>query len=237
MCIRDSDLLAQDGSIYVHCDWRVSSFIRLILDELFGSVNLQEEIIWRRSRSKLKATSTRLLTVNDYIFHYSKIDAKKIYNLIYWPYSEEYKARFNLKDENGLYYWAPIGTFSQERLEKLKAVGRVRETPGRMPRIKNYLHEGKGVPPDNVWIDIDAVNSQALQDTGYATQKPEALLERVISASSNEGDLIADFFAGSGTMAAVAEKLGRKWIATDLGKFAIHTTRKRLIGDVYKRQG
>ncbi len=96
--------------------------------------------------------------------------------------------------------------------------------------MKNYLWEGKGVIVDNIWTDISPVNSQAQQDTGYATQKPEALLERIIKASSNEGDLIADFFCGSGTLPAVAEKLGRKWIATDLGKFAIHTTRKRLLG-------
>ena len=96
--------------------------------------------------------------------------------------------------------------------------------------MKNYLHEGKGVIVDNIWTDIPPVNSQAYQDTGYATQKPEALLERIIKASSNEGDLVADFFCGSGTMAAVAENLGRKWICSDLGKFAIHTTRKRMIG-------
>jgi len=223
------DLLADDGSIYVHCDWRVNSYISLILEEVFGPQQFQEEIIWRRSRSKLKATSNKLLTVNDCIYHYAKNNDNKIYNLIYWPYSDEYKERFNLEDEHGLYYWAPIGTYSQERYDKLKALGRVRDVPGKMPRIKNYLHEGKGVPPDNVWIDIDAVNSQALQDTGYDTQKPEALLERIIKASSNEGDLIADFFSGSGTALAVAEKLGRKWIGSDLGKFAVHTTRKRMI--------
>lgn len=224
------DLLAEDGSIYVHCDWRVNAYMRNILDEIFGVGNFQEEIIWRRSRSKLKATSSKLLTVNDFILHYAKDDNNKIYNLIYWPYSEKYKERFNLEDGSGKYYWAPIGTYSQERLSRLKAMGRVRVIPGKMPRIKNYLHEGKGVPPDNVWVDIDAINSQALQDTGYATQKPEALLERIIKASSNQGDLVADFFCGSGTTAAVAEKLGRKWIAADLGKFAIHTTRKRMIG-------
>jgi len=224
------DLLAEDGSIYVHCDWRVSGLIRLVLDEIFGGGNLQEEIIWRRSRSKLKALSNKLLTVNDYIFHYAKNDDRKIYNTIYWPYSEEYKERFNLEDDSGLYYWAPIGTYSQTRYDELKKQGRLRHEPGRMPRIKNYLHEGKGVPPDNVWVDIDAVNSQALQDTGYSTQKPESLIERIITTASNEGDLVADFFAGSGTTAAVAEKLGRKWIVSDLGKFAIHTTRKRMIG-------
>jgi hypothetical protein len=96
--------------------------------------------------------------------------------------------------------------------------------------MKNYLHEGKGVIVDNIWTDISPVNSQAVEDTSYATQKPEGLIERIINASSKEGDLIADFFCGSGTTLAVAEKLGRKWIGSDLGKFAIHTTRKRMVG-------
>ena len=111
-------------------------------------------------------------------------------------------------------------------------MGRVRfpDNPSANPRIKHYLHEGKGVQPDNIWTDIIPINSQAKEATGYATQKPEVLLERIIEAASNEGDLVADFFCGSGTTAAVAEKLGRKWICTDLGKFAIHTTRKRMIG-------
>jgi adenine-specific DNA-methyltransferase len=99
-----------------------------------------------------------------------------------------------------------------------------------VPRYKRYLDEMSGVPVQDIWDDLNAINSQAKEAVGYATQKPEALLERIIKTSSNEGDLIADFFCGSGTTAAVAEKLGRKWIVSDLGKFAIHTTRKRLIG-------
>lgn len=223
------DLLAEDGSIYVHCDWRVSSYMRLILDEIFGKDNFQSEIVWRRSSSKLKALSNKLLIVNDYILHYTKDNSKKIYNTIYWPYSEEYKKRFTLKDERGYYYWAPLGTYSKERYERLKSEGMIKDIPGKMPRMKNYLGEGKGVPPDNVWVDIDAVNSQALEDTGYDTQKPERLIKRILETSSNKGDLVADFFCGSGTTLATAEKLGRKWIGSDLGKFGIHTTRKRMI--------
>ena len=104
------------------------------------------------------------------------------------------------------------------------------DNEGGMPRLKRFLDEQKGVPVQSLWDDIFAVNSQAKEDTNYATQKPETLLERIIKVSSNEGDLVADFFCGSGTTAAVAEKLERKWICTDLGKFAIHTTRKRMIG-------
>ena len=112
----------------------------------------------------------------------------------------------------------------------MKAENRLIVTSGGKYRYKIYLDEIEGVLVDTLWVDIPAVNSQALQGTGYATQKPEDLLERIIKASSKEGDLVADFFCGSGTTAAVAEKLGRKWIASDLGKFAIHTTRKRMIG-------
>ena len=106
----------------------------------------------------------------------------------------------------------------------------VQPSPGAVPRYKRYLDEMPGVPLQDLWLDVNPINSQAKESQGYSTQKPESLLERAIKLSSNEGDLVADFFCGSGTTAAVAEKLGRKWIATDLGKFGIHTTRKRLIG-------
>ena len=115
-------------------------------------------------------------------------------------------------------------------MNELFESGKIVTTGGKMPRMKLYLDEMPGIPATDLWNDISAVNSQAHEDTQYPTQKPEALLERVIKASSNPGDLVADFFCGSGTTAAVAEKLGRKWIASDLGKFGIHTTRKRLIG-------
>ena len=222
------DLLAEDGSIYVHCDWRVNHYLRSILEEIFGHFLCQ--IVWKRSSIR-KAASKKFLSVDDLILIYHKSN-QYIFNTVYLPYSEEYKKRFNQEDEHGKYYWIDIGTYSQERLEKLKAMGRVRfpDNPSANPRIKHYLHEGKGVQPDNIWTDIIPINSQAKEATGYATQKPEALLERIIEASSNEGDLVADFFCGSGTIAAVAEKLGRKWICTDLGKFAVHTTRKRMIG-------
>ena len=224
------EMLSEGGSIYVHLDWRVSYYVKIVLDEIFGKNNFVCDIVWNRSKSKLKATSNKWLTVDDRILMYGKSD-KRSFNIVYWPYTEEYKKRFNLHDETGDYYWAPIGTYSQERLQRLTAEGRVRLplTVGTMPRIKNYLHEGKGIPPDNLWVDIDAINSQANEDTGFDTQKPSRLLDRVIQASSPVEGLVADFFVGSGTTAAVAEKLGRRWIATDIGKPATMITRKRLI--------
>ncbi len=108
---------------------------------------------------------------------------------------------------------------------------------GGRPQLRRYLDEGKGVPVGSIWADISPVNSQAKEDTGYNTQKPEALLERIISASSNSGDLVADFFCGAGQHPPWPSELGRKWIATDFGKFAIHTTRKRLIGVQRENKG
>lgn len=123
-------------------------------------------------------------------------------------------------------YWR----YSRETMQRLLTEGRIiQPSEGAVPRYKRYLDEMPGVPAQDIWDDINAINSQAKEAEGYVTQKPEALLARVLKTSSDEGDLVADFFSGSGTAAAVAEKLGRKWIATDLGKFAVHTTRKRLI--------
>ena len=224
-----SNLLSPDGSIYVHCDWRVHAYLRVIMDEIFGKERFMCQIIWKRSSIR-KAASRKWLSVDDIILVYTKSE-NYIFNTIYLPYTDDYKKRFNQKDEHGLYYWIDIGTYSEKRLEELKKLGRVRfpDNPSANPRIKHYLHEGKGVQPDNVWIDIVPINSQAKEATGYATQKPQTLISRIIEASSNEGDLVADFFVGSGTTCAMAEKLGRKWIGSDLGKFSIHTSRKRLI--------
>lgn len=119
----------------------------------------------------------------------------------------------------------------------MREEGRIFKTSGGTERVKFYLSEMPGIAMDDTWIDIDEVNSMAIDNTKYATQKPEPLLERIIKTSSNEGDLIADFFCGSGTTAAVAEKLGRKWITTDLGRFSVHTTRKRMIGIQRELQG
>ncbi len=189
------ELLANNGSIYVHCDWRVSGYMRLILDEIFGKDNFQREIIWRIGwLSGYKTKAKNWIRNHDTIFFCVKNKEDFIFNKKYIPYPEGYRRR-----------------------------------DGQKPT-------GEGHPIEDTWNcnEMDELNSIQLmsfsqEKTGYNTQKNENLLERIITASSNEGDLVADFFCGSGTTAAVAEKLGRKWIATDLGKFAIHTTRKRLI--------
>ena len=194
------DLLADDGSVYVHCDWRVNSYIRLVLDELFGKDNFVNEIIWcTTGASRVDKNFPRK---HDTILFYSK--------------SENYT--FN-KDDIRI----PYAEGSLDRANR-----NVIATGG-MNFEKIELNKSGKVPED-FWLDIQRAARYPGENVGYPTQKSIKLLERIIKVSSNEGNLVADFFCGSGTTAAVAEKLGRKWIATDLGKFALHTTRKRMIG-------
>ena len=210
------DLLAENASIYVHCDWRVSSYMRLVLDEIFGKENFRNEIIWRRMQGAKNNVKSKFDTSNDYLLFYCKDKGNYQFQLPRVPYDEEYiRTRYPFIDENGKRYQTQSYRGGRQTRENMHE--------------RYYLDEGKGRPVSNVWTDISYIQSTAKELQGYVTQKPEALLERIIRASSMEGDLIADFFGGSGTTAAVAEKLGRKWITADLGKFGIYTTRKRLI--------
>ena len=234
------DLLAEDGSIYVHCDWRVNSYIRLVLDEVFGADFQLNQIVWRRSTPTGGKTKSKMFPRDyDMIISYRK-DSANTYENTYLPYSQDYIENFfTHKDANGR-RWASqtLGDYSNESIARFEKQGRIFVTKNGSKRLKYYLDEAKGILADDVWTDIRNVRQEDVRNLGkglaeyldYPTQKPESLLDRIIKASSNEGDLVADFFCGSGTTAAVAEKLGRKWIATDLGKFGIHTTRKRLIG-------
>lgn len=253
------DLLAEDGSIYVHCDGRVNSFIRLVLDEVFGRDTFHNEIVWQRSSSG-KTISKNLSRDTDTIFWFSKSSQYTI-NPVYQPLSDTTTAMYNLNDNDGrgkyrLYPLQKTGGPGPEttydytdntgktwqcprkgwrmRYDKLKALendGRL-YCDGRVLAEKAYWNEreNEGRLANNLWNDISNLQGTTPELVGYPTQKPEKLLKRIIQMSSNEGDLVADFFCGSGTTAAVAEKLGRKWIVSDLGKFAIHTTRKRMIG-------
>jgi DNA modification methylase len=198
------DLLADDGSIYVHCDYRVSGYLRLVLDEVFGKENFRNEIIVHYTAVGLKAKSKKFHQNTENIFYYVKNQKKA-------PYAEVF-----------------------EKLDKPRIASKhVFDTKtGKASRVRD---EGGKIKYFEVWenkvdnfIEIPALRGD--EKVGYPTQKCEKLLERIIKASSSEGDLVADFFCGSGTTLAVAEKLGRKWIGSDLGKFSIHTTRKRMIG-------
>lgn len=241
------DLLANDGSIYVHCDNRVSQYIRLVLDELFGKNCFHNEIIWKRSTAH--SDSGGYGNLHDTLFYYSKSE-NYFFETQYDPYSEDYiKTYYRHEDRKGKfldrdlsakglqgggysYSWkgksgiwrCPIST-----MEQYEKDDKIYYTSNRTPRFKQYLHEMQGVPSQDIWTNIFTVNSQASERIDYPTQKPESLLERIIKTSSKDADVVADFFVGSGTMLAVAEKLGRKWIGTDIGKFSVHTTRKRMI--------
>ena len=250
------DLLTEDGSIYVHCDWRVNASMRSVMDEIFGSDNFRNEISWQRTSAR--SDSHTYNHIHDTILFFTR-SSHYIWNKQFTEYDKSYVENFyRYCDQGGRRYrvsdltasgtrqgssgmpWRGIdpaakGThwkYSVEKLETLDAQGRIHwpKKEGGIPGFKRYLDEMPGTALQSIWTDIRPVSPHAIERTGYDTQKPESLVERIIKASSNEGDLVADFFCGSGTTAAVAEKLGRKWICTDLGKFAIHTTRKRMIG-------
>ena len=224
------DLLANDGSIYVHCDWRVNSYIRLAMDEIFGKQNFQRSIAsstgWALG---FKTSTSNWIKQHEIILYYTKEHKTKIFNKQFKPYEVDYSARSKEDPDGRLWVDQSLGTISENKLAILKSQNRVYQTSTGNWRKKQYLDEMKGEIIGDIWTDINPINSQAKENLRYPTQKPEALLQRIIKASSNEGDLVADFFCGSGTTLAVAEKLGRKWIGSDLGKFAIHTSRKRLI--------
>ncbi|HWE38048.1 MAG TPA: site-specific DNA-methyltransferase [Isosphaeraceae bacterium] len=249
------ELLAETGSFFVHLDYHVSHYVKCILDEIYGSNNFQNEIIWKRSHAQ---NNTKGFGPNhDVIYWFTKTN-NYTWNQIYQKYEKSYEDKhYRHVDANGRRYkhenpsgagtrqgvtgkpWRGIDptkkgrhwAYTPDQLEELDTKGLIYwpEKRGAWPYIKTYLDEMKGMPAQDSWSDIDPINMVAIERTNYPTQKPEALLERVIRAASNENDLVLDCFAGSGTTAAVAEKLNRRWIACDLGRFAIHTTRKRLL--------
>ena len=202
------DLLSDDGSIYVHCDWRVNSSLRKIMDEIFGQNNFLNEIIWTYSAFKRKTTK-KFPSKHDNIISYRNTNDNYIWNTQFKPHSKEYLKRWKINSSGRRY---------RDDVNPTKGGSRI-----------IYLDEIEGDIVDSVWDDIPPVNPVAKERVDYPTQKPEKLVERVIEAGTNENDLVCDFFVGSGTTPSVCEKLNRKWISSDLGKFSIHTTRKRII--------
>jgi adenine-specific DNA-methyltransferase len=264
------ELLSEKGSIYVHCDGRMNSHLRLVLNDVLGLDHMLNEVVWKRTAAR--SGSRNFNIIHDYLLVYSKT-THYTWNKQHVEYSQEYRtAFFTQSDEDGRRYqaapitapgkrtgtsglpwrhadptrsgrhWAIPGYVRhlltdpdvenvQTALDELEAAGRILwpKKKGGMPRFKQYVDDLPGTELQSVWQDINPISSQSNELLGYSTQKPEALLERIIKASSNDGDLVADLFSGSGTTGAVAERLGRRWIMSDLGRFAIHTSRKRLI--------
>jgi adenine-specific DNA-methyltransferase len=241
-------LLSDHGTIYAHFDWHVGHYVKIFLDEIFGRENFRNEIIWKRSSAH--SDSSICGNSHDVIFLVTKSN-KFTWNTQYQKYEEEYIASHYAKvDENGRkfgdfdltakglqgggYYYDWKGVYDNwrcpvETMQRYEQEGRVYYTRNGRPRYKRFIDEMPGMPLQDVWTDVPPVNSQAKERLDYPTQKPEALLERIIKASSNEGDLVADFFCGSGTTMAVAEKLNRRWIGCNLDKVGIQVSRNRLV--------
>src|SRR5574344_913151 len=200
-------LLSEKGSLYLHIDWHLGHYVKLLLDDIFGKENFRNEIIWKYTGSL--QPNRDFARKHDNIFRYSKSE-ERIYNVIFTSYSQQTINRFDKEDENGRY----------------------KITYRNGNEYKTYMKEGK--PIEDVWYDeldieeIPIIMKNSLENVDYATQKPEALLERIIKASSNEGSIVLDVFGGSGTTAAVAERLGRRWIVIDNNPMAIQTINKRL---------
>lgn len=251
------ELMSEHGTILVHLDETVGHYVKTMLDELLGPDSYVNAITWKRSdaHSDVGQGAKHLGRICDTLFLYSKNPGTQTWNMQYTPLPEStverwYRhieegsgRRYNKADITGpggatkgnpVYEWRGITRawrFSKDRMEQLQAEGRVVYSKSGMPYLKRYLDESKGVPLQDLWNDIKMIRGihSDSEMLGYKTQKPEPLLERIISLCSNPGDLVADFFCGSGTTGAVAERLGRRWIMADLGRFAIHTSRKRLI--------
>ena len=247
------ELLADTGSIYVHLDWHVGHYVKLVLDDIFGKDQFVNEIIWKRQTAKGDITqgATHMGRIHDCIYFYRKTPLHT-WNPVFTPYTEDYIDGFyRHEDEIGRYqlsditapggsgkgnpYYEFLGVtrywrFSEKRMHKLYAEGRIVQTrPGTVPRQKRYLADMPGIPLQDLWLDLQPVQAQAKEAVDYGTQKPISLLERVIQASCPKNGLVADFNGGSGTTAAAADRLGRRWITSDIGKPSCMVMRKRLI--------
>ncbi len=248
-------VLKDTGSIYLHCDPTASHYLKLLMDTIFDVVNFRNEIVWVRAMSKSLMTR-RLPTNHDVILCYQKSPAAT-WNVgaVFKEYDPEdlddkTAGKYTHQDSDGRLYQlsdltnpnpdrpnltyeflgiTKVWRWTKERMQAAYEAGLVvQPSPGAVPRLKRYLDEQRGRPFGDVWTDIPPINSQARERLGYATQKPEALLERVISASSNEGDIVLDPFCGCGTAVVAAQKLNRKWIGIDITHLAIGLMKWRL---------
>jgi hypothetical protein len=250
------DLLAEDGHLFLHIGPNVSHYAKLLLDEIFGPDSFVNEIVWQRTLSK-SLMSVRLPSNHDVLFVYRKSAAAEWNEqAVFQPYDpddldEKTAGKYSHREADGRVYRLDnltnpnpdrpnltyeflgvtrVWRWTQERMRNAHDAGLIVQTKaGAVPQLKRYLDEQRGRPLGDVWTDIPPLNSQAIERVGYGTQKPEALLSRVVELASKPNDLVADFFLGSGTTVVAAERLGRRWIGCDLGRFAIHTTRKRLL--------
>jgi site-specific DNA-methyltransferase (adenine-specific) len=249
-------VLKPTGNLYLHCDPTASHYLKIVLDTIFGPQNFRNEFIWKRSsaHSDAKQGAKQAGRIHDVLFFYSKSDSNWTWNTVYTPYDQEYvdtnyryveegtNRHFKSTDLTAakpggdtLYEWKghrpPEGrywAYSKENMEKFEGEGRLYYTRSGTPRLKQYLDEMPGVPLQDIWDDIPPISSRAAERLGYPTQKPLALLERIVQASSNPGDWVLDPFCGCGTTVAAAQKLGRRWIGIDITHLAIALQKYRL---------
>lgn len=247
-------VLKETGSIYLHCDPTASHYLKLLMDGVFGAAMFRTEIIWKRSSAHSDAKQGRKQhgRIHDTILFYSKSEEWK-WNPVFSEYDEDYTAKFyrHIEERTGRRYTlgdltGPGGAskgnpsfeilgvtrfwrFSEQNVKRMLDEGRiVQSAPGKVPRYKRYLDEMSGVSLQDIWTDIPPIGAQAQERLGYPTQKPEALLERILKASSNEGDVVLDPFCGCGTTVQVAQKLNRRWIGIDITHLAIGLIKTRL---------
>ena len=241
-------VMSESASIYVHLDYHIGHYVKILLDEVFGEDNFRNEIIWKRATAHSDA---EFYGNNfDCIYFYTKSQTQYTFNTVYQPYDEAYIARFSRTDPDGRRWdsgnltakglsgggydyeykgYRSLWRMPLETMERLDREGRIHITKTGGIRSKVYLDELPGMPAQSMWLDINPINSQANEKVDYATQKPEALVERIINASSNEGMIVADFFGGSGVTAVTAKKLKRRFIHNDIGINSIQTVRDRLV--------
>ncbi|MEJ2671568.1 MAG: DNA methyltransferase [Deltaproteobacteria bacterium] len=252
-------VLKPTGSLYLHCDPTASHYLKMILDSIFSVANFRTEIIWKRStaHSDTKQGRKQHGRIHDVIFYYTKSNIWT-WNEIYTPYDQKYIDNFyrHIEEQTGRRYrmgdltaakpggdtsyeWKGVKpykgrywAYSKANMKKFEKEGRIVYTNSGMPCYKRYLDEMPGVPLQDIWADLNPIGASGKERLGYPTQKPEALLERIISASSNEGDVVLDPFCGCGTTITVAERLKRRWIGIDITHLAITLIKKRL-NDTY----
>jgi len=249
-CAEMSRVLKKTGSFYYHCDWHASHYVKVMLDQIFGENFFKTEIIWKRTSSKGLAFRS-YPNNHDTIFFYTGSD-NYTFNRSYLPHNPEYVEKFytHIDEQSGRRYTLDnllnpnkdrpnltyeflgitrVWRWTKDRMEQAWKDGLVIQAkPGAVPRLKRFLDEQEGVPVDSVWTDIPPIQSQSSERLGYPTQKPLALLERMIETSSNKNDIVLDAFCGCGTALVASHKLKRQWIGIDISPTACRVMAKRL---------
>ena len=252
-CVEIARVLKKTGSFYYHCDWHASHYVKVMLDQIFGENNFQNEIVWKRSTSHTDAKqgSKHYGRVHDVLFFYTG-SKTFTWNQQYTPLSDAYiKSHYTNMDPDGRRfrwdnltgpggaakgnaYFEVLGVtrywrYSKERMAELIAEGMVAiPSGGEVPALKRYLDQSKGVALQSVWDDLPPINSQAKESLGYPTQKPLSLLDRIIATSSNENDVVLDAFCGCGTALVSSQQMRRQWIGIDISPTACRVMAKRL---------